>query len=300
MFKVHISRRGVCMQHIHFTKVMDFSTDVMDGELKTINIDKNNNIVLFIVKDMCTSNIICINPKRKTKKYTSFQEDFESEDVLFVQTLGENFLIIFNHDSNNACLFDTQGNIINKFDVGKGIQDCQVDVDNNIWISYSDEGIFGESTMGENGIVAFNSQGNIVFNDYDLFVDKYDIPPIDDCYALNVDGNDVWLYYYSEFPLVQLKNKKLYKFWENIDIVTNAAVKGFSIVDDTVVFIDRNKNLVTYSLNTAQFQYMTPLDENGDSIDFINYYSRGSVLYLQTEEALYFVEFNNEKFVRGF
>ncbi len=45
---------------------------------------------------------------------------------------------------------------------------------------------------------------------------------------------------------------------------------------------------------------MTPLDENGDSIDFINYYSRGSVLYLQTEEALYFVEFNNEKFVRGF
>ncbi|MEM5688245.1 hypothetical protein AAHB49_29885 [Bacillus cereus] len=77
------------MQHIHFTKVMDFSTDVMDGELKTINIDKNNNIVLFIVKDMCTSNIICINPKRKTKKYTSFQEDFRVKMFYLFRLWGE-------------------------------------------------------------------------------------------------------------------------------------------------------------------------------------------------------------------
>lgn len=300
MFKVHASKRGVCMQHINFTKVIDISTDVRDGKLKAVNIDQNNNIVLFIVKDMCTPNIICINPKRKTKKYILLQEDFESEDVLFVQTLGDNFLIIFNHDRNNAYLFDTEGNIINKFDVGKGIQDCQVDIDNNIWISYSDEGIFGESVIGQNGIIAFNSQGNIVFNDYDSFVDKYDVPPIDDCYALNVTDNDVWLYYYSEFPLVQIKNKKLHKFWENIDIAIDMDVKGFSIVNDKVVFIDRNNNLVAYTLSTTQLQCMTPCDEKGNSINFINYYCRGAMLYLQTEEAFYFVEFNNESSVAKF
>ena len=54
----------------------------------------------------------------------------------------------------------------------------------------------------------FDSTGQLIFDSYDQYVEKYNIPYIDECYAMNVIDGDVWLYYYSEFPLVQMKDKK--------------------------------------------------------------------------------------------
>lgn len=40
------------------------------------------------------------------------------------------------------------------------------------------------------------------------------LPPIDDCYAINLTGrNEIWLSYYSAFPVVKLRHYALERAW---------------------------------------------------------------------------------------
>ena len=37
-----------------------------------------------------------------------------------------------------------------------------------------------------------------------------------DCYSLNIDLNeDVWCYYYTEFPIVRIKDRAIADYWES-------------------------------------------------------------------------------------
>jgi hypothetical protein len=110
----------------------------------------------------------------------------------------------------NAVVVDWSGRQVVRFTLGDGIQDVRVTHDGTIWASYFDEGVFGNygwghpgpSPIGAPGLVAFSTTGQVRFS-YEPNIAHTDA--ICDAYAMNVAGDtDVWLYFYTEFPIVRI------------------------------------------------------------------------------------------------
>ncbi|MGO4569647.1 hypothetical protein AB4Z52_32535 [Rhizobium sp. 2YAF20] len=109
----------------------------------------------------------------------------------------------------NAHLFDANGKVLESFHAGSSISDIQGDSAGRIWISYFDEGVFGNhgwngpgpAGLGSGGLVCVDIAGHIHWQHNHPEAERY----IDDCYALNVTGLDIWFYYYSDFCLGQIR-----------------------------------------------------------------------------------------------
>jgi hypothetical protein len=112
------------------------------------------------------------------------------------------------HDLN-ASVFGPDGSHRREFLLGDGIEDVQATDDGHIWVSYFDEGIFGNfgwggpdgpPPVGAAGLIQWRSDGAVEW--------EYKPPPgvdeIADCCALNVSNDAVWACYYTEFPLVRI------------------------------------------------------------------------------------------------
>jgi hypothetical protein len=108
----------------------------------------------------------------------------------------------------NANIFSSDGKLLREMTFGDGIADVQTTEDGGIWVSYFDEGIFGNG-IGVSGLVRFEYHGAKLCE----FVAPNSFSPMDDCYALNVHGGDVWVYYYSSFPLVCINSAGEYEGW---------------------------------------------------------------------------------------
>ena len=72
-----------------------------------------------------------------------------------------------------------------------------------------DEGIFGNygwhTPIGASGLTACNLNGDRIYD----FNPSGDIEEFCDCYAINVETENItWCYYYTEFPLVKIDNCK--------------------------------------------------------------------------------------------
>lgn len=100
--------------------------------------------------------------------------------------------------------------------LGDGIEHVQTTKAGDVWTGYFDEGVYGNlgksgpEAIGQAGLVRFDRGGKVTYS--------YDAPsglgPIDDCYALNVVSNgEVYLYYYSDFRVVQLRNGRVSRHW---------------------------------------------------------------------------------------
>lgn len=105
----------------------------------------------------------------------------------------------------NAGRYNPNGQLIEAFTLGDGIEHVQIDEKDNIWVGYFDEGIFGnfgwDQPIGSDGVIAYTMNGQKIWgaNSFDII----------DCYALNVvSSEEVYFYYYSDFYLVQLKEMK--------------------------------------------------------------------------------------------
>jgi hypothetical protein len=119
----------------------------------------------------------------------------------------------------NAVALDWKGLELRRLTLGDGIQDIRVAGDGMIWTSYFDEGVFGNygwgrpgpEPIGASGLVAFTQQGKVQWS-YDS--DAAGTDSICDAYAMNVAGDDdVWLYFYTEFPIVRITGGE-YRAWK--------------------------------------------------------------------------------------
>ncbi|ARK32622.1 hypothetical protein BkAM31D_23625 [Halalkalibacter krulwichiae] len=104
----------------------------------------------------------------------------------------------------NARRYNRNGQLISAFTLGDGIEQMQIDETDTIWVSYFDEGVFGnfgwEHPIGSEGLLAFTKDGEKLWGagDYGIV----------DCYALNVTSSkEVYFYYYADSYLVQLTNR---------------------------------------------------------------------------------------------
>jgi hypothetical protein len=115
----------------------------------------------------------------------------------------------------NATVFNADGEILRQFTLGDGIECIQTTNDGKIWVSYFDEGVIGSrgrnKPTGASGLNCFDASGCLEWE----FQSPQGFDIIVDCYALNVDERSVWTYYYTQFPLVKIDNRRNVCGWRN-------------------------------------------------------------------------------------
>jgi hypothetical protein len=101
---------------------------------------------------------------------------------------------------DKAEVFDVDGRPLRQGTLLDGIQHVLATASGHIWVGYFDEGVYGDNPVAHHGIVRFTPG---LDPDWTYPFDT-DAGPVDDCYALNVDGEAAWAYYYSSFPIVRI------------------------------------------------------------------------------------------------
>jgi len=116
----------------------------------------------------------------------------------------------------NAKVYGNDGKQNREFLLGDGVEHIQTDADGRLWVSYFDEGIFGNfgwqysgGPFGASGLSCFAKSGQKLW-DYE--------PPqgfdhIADCYALNVSSSGVWSHYYADFPIALVDSNWHVRCW---------------------------------------------------------------------------------------
>jgi hypothetical protein len=124
------------------------------------------------------------------------------------------------------------------------------------------------------------------------FAEENNLPFIDDCYALNVVSEDeVWLSYYSDFPLVTIRSFRLHRAWRGFGCMDRA----FSVFDGAVLFPkcytsnEGASQLLRRTLSESpQTEQLEATDDDGRTIGGqFKAAARGSKFHLWTETALY-------------
>lgn len=131
---------------------------------------------------------------------------------------GDEFLVVSSRCSSkdqNANVYGVDGTRRRAFRTGDGVQSIQATVTGDVWVSYFDEGIFGNCSWGDgeppsaSGLARFDTEG--------LVTHRFSPPAgggeIHDCYALNVAQEHVWAYYYSAFDLVRIDRAGRCRAW---------------------------------------------------------------------------------------
>ena len=111
---------------------------------------------------------------------------------------------------HNAIVYDADGELVGAYTFGDGIQDVYTTPSGSVWVSYFDEGVYGNygwggpgpEPLGACGLARFGADGQPDWR----FSPQGKAPYIDDCYALNVAGETAWACYYSGFPLVRVRD----------------------------------------------------------------------------------------------
>lgn len=126
-------------------------------------------------------------------------------DYPLVQTLpgGRVLVVAMRTDGteHNATIFDADGVAVASATLGDGIGHVLTTRSGQVWVGYFDEGVYGGGSLAAHGLARFSGSLRPVWQH--PFDSEWGV--IDDCYALNVDGETAWACYYSDFPIVRVQ-----------------------------------------------------------------------------------------------
>lgn len=297
-------------ENIAARHLVDYETVIGDRNLITVTVGPQlNPIILSMGKlpDYRRENSAGASfPKNNSDTPNDYRihyyagEDWFSVDLTptfenfhSVQPIGDqNWLLVRCRSSgdkdHNAHVYDASGEHIHSFPAGDGIEDVQVTKDSKIWISYFDEGVFGDCELSRSGLVCLDHVGEQVFDFHAVCIEA---EPIIDCYALNVcSSHETWLYYYTDFPVVRITDHKVNGIWRNIPVSGSHA---FAVSKENVLFsggYNNRTDLIKVHLPTGLLRKLKPVTENGMAIKDFSAFGRFHNLYLSTEKSLFVVD----------
>jgi len=131
----------------------------------------------------------------------------------------------------NARIFNRNGELLTRIELGDGISHVQIDDQDRIWVGWFDEGVFGndewrfpglEWPPSSAGVAAFNAGGQL------LSMAK--IKGIAGCYAMNVFADEVWTCTYTDFPIWRSKDGTEITWDTNLSGTKAIAVANSNII----------------------------------------------------------------------
>jgi hypothetical protein len=126
---------------------------------------------------------------------------------------------------HNAAVYDDAGKLVRTGTFGDGIKHLRCTEHGDVWVGYFDEGVLGNygwgggdgpEPIGASGLVRFDVSLQKV---WECRLASLGWSQITDCYALEVDGADVWICYYTDFDIARVRGGE-------ISVWTNEAVRG--------------------------------------------------------------------------
>lgn len=192
---------------------------------------------------------------------------------------------------HNAALYDPEGSLVRTGVLGDGIEHVAVSDSGDIWVGYFDEGVLGNFGWGGPGPEPIGSAGLVRFDRSLRPVWRLDDTGMVDCYALNIDGDTAWAYYYTEFPIVRIAGGEI-TIWDTPKGVTGA--KAVAVAEDRVALYggygNDGKRLALGRLGDGRFHV-----ERTERLDFPRLrkpdhtalYGRGDTLHLIADQRWY-------------
>jgi hypothetical protein len=217
-------------------------------------------------------------------------------DWSYVQPLsGDRWLTVkarvLPKDAPNATIWE-HGQAVQTFAVGDGVEDVQTSANDRIWVSYFDEGVFGSGRFGPAGLICFDDTGTVLTR-YDALADEHGLPPIGDCYALNVASErETWLCYYSEFPLVRLCNGQFDRLWHPmpVDFASAFAVDGERVLLPSGHLATSLTLVTLVDLAAERREVVGP---SGEPVVYTDAVGRAATLYLRSEHGVFAVDLSD-------
>jgi hypothetical protein len=128
----------------------------------------------------------------------------------------------------NGAIFDPQTGRVDRILLGDGIEDIAVDEVGRIWVSYFDEGVFGNfgwghpgpEGPGSGGLVCFDATGAILWR----FNRDDGVSFIDDCYAMHASRRLVSVFFYSAFEVCEVDLHFAQSFYKPTQIAGSHAL----------------------------------------------------------------------------
>ena len=203
----------------------------------------------------------------------------------------------YESDHSVIRIFDDNWHQIRTFQIGS-LPDIAVTSAGHIWARYNDQGIYSGQDIAASGLCCLNISGEPIYL-HDKAVEAtyaphdpiYETLLIDDCYAINlVSDNEVWAYFYTDFPLVSIVDHRIDHVW------TSVPVKGahaFAVGDEHALFSggydEKHLNLV--DLPTMANVQLQPVDQRREPVEYKHWLSVGqaNTLYLVNERTIHAV-----------
>jgi hypothetical protein len=227
------------------------------------------------------------------------QIEREAFNIHDVQPLGDELLLVCSRSmfrgpgdiDHNGRVYSRSGDLKRELVLGDGIENTQVTSSGEVWTSFFDEGVFGNygwtDPVGESGLVAWDSAGRKLYE----FEPQGSADAISDCYALNVaSDSDVWCYYYTEFPLVHLRERQVVSAW----LMPVHGSHAFAVAADHALFAGAHRDLETFTLvqlqkdgRAVQRRKFDVLDAAGAQLRPERCVGRGEYLYVLSGNQVY-------------
>ncbi len=197
----------------------------------------------------------------------------------------------------NAIVYDPDGETVAEQTFGDGIDHVQATRNGKIWVGYFDEGVLGARGWGDAGAAPPVGRSGLVRFSADL-TEEWHYPSsarvawghITDCYALNVDGDTAWTCFYTEWPLVRIRDGGVTGWHNDVRSATALAVRGSRVAFYGGYEPDRDR-LVAGVLDDDRLrvtgEYRLVLPDGQEVPRRARVFGRGADLHLVTEADWY-------------
>ncbi|HKW64307.1 MAG TPA: hypothetical protein VJN89_17270 [Candidatus Acidoferrum sp.] len=177
----------------------------------------------------------------------------------------------------NAFVYSKRGELIGSFVAGDAIEHVQTTRNGEVWIGYFDEGACSGGDLEQSGLVCFDETGRPLLQYWPDIAEPNSLPCIDDCYALNVSADDVWACYYSSFPLVRLRSRRLEQAWVDWP---GKAVRSFAVHNERMLMVAAYRDGLLYSVHLQErtLYEVSISGPDGEPLQFDTSFSRGPLL----------------------
>jgi hypothetical protein len=195
----------------------------------------------------------------------------------------------------NGVIFDPRTKQLSRVLLGDGINSAFVDKLGRIWVSYSDEGIFGNFGWGGPGPTPVGAAGLVCFSRAGDKIWEFPDDSIADCYALNVFGSEAAVCTYTDFPIWRISDSFGLKHWKS----ELGGCRTFAISDNSILAVGQyddppsiahlgrlgqQEPTKSGSVKTSAVQLLLP---DGSALSDGRLIGRGSYLYYFDEAGVY-------------